>query len=166
MRRYSKQQLFDEWVALEQADSKWLEKLPACPNAICIDEKGKPIDCDNGQWESIGEANQNYHKNAKWCMRSKSKFLESGQQCCYDEEGKLITSGLGAGTPDRYAPALINAFFLLHFLHDVVPFFIALKLDKDKEGNPNLGAYLSVRPPSKGGGNCYKLCHFVIHSSC
>jgi hypothetical protein len=31
-----------------------------------------------------------------------------GQQCTYDRNGRLITAGAGAGTPDAYAPNFTN----------------------------------------------------------
>ena len=154
MHLYSKQQLFDEWVELERADTSWLATIPDCPDKICV-VNGQPKDCNNGQWESIDEADQQYHKGAKWCMRSNT-YRGAGQQCCYDKDGKLITDGTGAGTPDRYAPAVLNGIYLMHYIHDVVPYYYALELDGDEEAGPHFLKYLQARPPSKGGGSCYK----------
>ena len=150
----SMQQRFNEWIAREQDDLKWLDSIPDCPDKICVVD-GKPKDCDNGLWDKFTEADQQYHKGAKWCMRS-STFFGPSQQCCYDGKGDLITDAhSGAGTPDRYAPTIINLLYLLHYIHDVDPYFVALDLD-DKKTGINFDAYIGVRPPSQGGGSCYK----------
>jgi RHS repeat-associated protein len=151
--QYSDQQLYNEWVALEQADAGWLSNIPDCPDKICV-ANGQPQDCDNGQWKSLGAASQTFHPGASWCMRSDTSS-GPGQQCCYDSQGDLITSGLGAGTPDRQAASFWNGIFLNHYFHDVAPFNIAWQLDGGALG-PNLSAYLAVRPPSQGGGSCYQ----------
>ena len=128
--------------------------IPDCPDKICV-VNGQPKDCNNGQWEGIEEADQRYHYGAKWCMRSNT-YRESGQQCCYNEQGELIRDARkGAGTPDRYAPAVLNGIYLMHYFHDVVPYYYALELDGDELG-VNFDAYISVRPPNPGGGSCYK----------
>ncbi len=152
--KYSDQQKFNEWIVLEQTDSSWLATIPDCPDKICV-VKGMPKDYDNGQWESIGNADQKYHKGAKWCMRSTPSSRGAAQQCCYNKDGELIKSGLGAGTPDRQAAAIKNDFFRNHYKNDVVPFKTAYKLDGKTEGT-NVRAYLRVRPPSQGDGSCYK----------
>ena len=150
---YSGQQLFNEWVVLEKADSSWLATIPNCPDKICV-VNGQPKDCNNGKWESIDEASKKYHPGASWCMRSKTSS-GSAQQCCYNEEGDLVKSGISAGTPDRHAAVFLNGLYLKHYFHDVAPFEIAYRLDGESEG-ANILAYLSVRPPNQGGGSCYK----------
>lgn len=152
---YSDQQLFDRWVELESNDANWLTQIPDCPDRICVADE-EPVDCTNGDWKSLGAADQTFHPEAKWCMRSDTSS-GPGQQCCYDEKGKLRKSGLAAGTPDRQAASFWNGVFLNHYFHDVKPFNIAWDLDG---GNGDLGAnlqaYLDVRPPSQGGGSCYQ----------
>ena len=50
----------------------------------------------------------------------------SGQQCCYDDDGQLVVGPPGGGTVDLYAP--IGYFGkLLHFYHDVRPFYYCCK---------------------------------------
>lgn len=150
---YTDKQIFDQWVVIEQADTGWLNGLSDCPDKICV-ENGQPKNCDNGQWKSLGSASQTFHPGASWCMRSDTSS-GSGQQCCYDKQGDLITSGLGAGTPDRQAASARNGLYLNHYNHDVAPFNIAWDLDGGILGL-NLSKYLAVRPPSQGGGSCYK----------
>ena len=45
--------------------------------------------------------------------------VQSGNQCCYDAKGGLITWGPGAGTPDEYGPGVGG---VDHYFCDVVPF--------------------------------------------
>jgi RHS repeat-associated protein len=151
--QYSDQQLFNAWVALEQADTGWLSTISDCPDNIRI-VNGQPQNCDQSQWKSFGAANQTFHPGASWCMRSNTSS-GPGQQCCYDSHGDLITSGLGAGTPDRQAASFWNGLYLNHYFHDVAPFNIAWQLDGGILGS-HLRAYLAVRPPSQGGGSCCK----------
>ncbi len=58
---------------------------------------------------------RSYHPGASYAFRSHSsrvgyfklrsgKTIRPGQQCTYNNRGKLITDGPGAGTPDAYAP--------------------------------------------------------------
>ena len=144
---YSDTQVFDEWLRLEKADTGWLNQLPSCPDKICI-ENGEPKDCDNGDWGSLSEASQKFHKGAKWCMRSKL-FGSSAQQCCYNDKGELRTDLPAAGTPDRVAAGFLGTITLGHFRHDVATYNLAEALGR-------VADYGIVRPPSKGGGSCYK----------
>jgi len=92
-------------------------------------------------------------------MRSNTYF-GPGQQCNYDASGQLITSGLGAGTPDRESPSFINFLYTSHYATDVDTYFMAGKLDgidvTTGQLGPNLRKYLEVRPPDQGGGSCYR----------
>jgi RHS repeat-associated protein len=150
----SDKEVFKEWHRLEEQDQGWRNNIADCPDEICI-SNGEPVDCNNGQWESIIEASQRYHPNATWTMRSNT-YQGPGQQCNYDSKGDLITSGLEAGTPDRQAPSILNSVYLGHYRHDVAPFNRAWALDGGPPAGKNLKAYLEVRPPSQGGGSCYK----------
>ncbi|HMO85970.1 MAG TPA: hypothetical protein PKC18_13735 [Lacipirellulaceae bacterium] len=62
------------------------------------------------------------------------------QQCCYDKDGKLVTEGPGAGTPDRNDPDHIDS--------DVAPWKCAKFLDNGFGDYFN--EYLRYRPPNKG----------------
>jgi len=85
----------------------WQNVVPNCP----CDQKDVP-DFWSGE-----PAKQDYHPGATRCYRSlpvSQKTLKAaglapdkispGQQCCYDKDKKLITSGAAAGTPDLYVP--------------------------------------------------------------
>ena len=90
-------------------------------------------------------------------MRSVDDGGQFGNQCTYDKEGKLITSGLGAGTVDNryYGESIYDTWVFekgdeasarfRHFHHDVVPFWTAWLLDGKKYGK-NVAKYLEVRP--------------------
>lgn len=147
----SRQERFDLWYEQELNDKDWLAKIPECPSEIPV-HNGKPMDCDSKVWDGFTKASEEFHPGTKWCMRSKS-FDGHAQQCCYDENGKLATMGLGAGTPDRQRASFLNGVWLRHYFEDVEPFKIARDLDGGVLGD-NLEKYLEVRPPSQGGGAC------------
>ena len=48
----------------------------------------------------------------------------SGQQCCYDDRGRLITGPPGGGTVDLVSP---DVSFVRHFVDDVIPFLLCCK---------------------------------------
>lgn len=82
-----------------------------------------------------------YKPSAHSCIRSAlSGDLSTlaAQQCCYDDRGRLITRGKGAGTPN-----LISTEFSpeLHFKVDVLP-WILCKGDWSR--------FHAVRPPNNG----------------
>jgi hypothetical protein len=80
-------------------NDKWIAQLPECP---CEVPDKKLV--GDGWAVDIGDIKK-HHKGASICFRSypaiKTDQGMSGQQCCYDSEGQLITTGKGAGTPDR-----------------------------------------------------------------
>jgi len=145
--KLSKTEIFEEWLILEKNDTSWLSGLKNCPNEICVINK-TPANCNNGQWDKLDKPNPKHHPYpTEWCMRS-SNVLGSGQQCCYNIKGKLVKKGLAAGTPDRYTGKWQNT-ALLHWLHDVDTYDLAVELGRAKND------YLTVRPPNQGGGKCY-----------
>ncbi len=84
--------------------------------------------------------------------RSKT-YIGPGQQCCYDAQFKLLTdpeSQRWPGSADRYAPSLLNGFYVLHYLHDVLPYQWAEDL-----GEEAIREYFKYRPASAGvEGSC------------
>jgi hypothetical protein len=145
------QDRFNKWYDANR-DVSWTNSLPSCPDKIKV-ECGEPKNCTRGNWGSLNKANQTYHPGAKWCMRSKGSS-GSAQQCCYNSDGNLIISGLGAGTPDKQCASATNWLYLNHYYSDVRAFNDAWKLDRGVQGD-YLTKYLEVRPPSQGGGICY-----------
>lgn len=160
---YTKTQIFDEWLRMELADPGWLNEIPKCPDKICVKTKtswfglGKskkvPVNCTNGKWKKLKEASQTFHPGAKWCMRSEiPEGSVSAQQCCYDENGDLMTKLPAAGTPDRVAAGFVGTISAVggrgHYGHDVATYNLADRLGR-------IADYGRARPPSKGGGKCY-----------
>lgn len=83
----------------------WYTKLPACP---CENPDKNGVVLNDG-WARDHTNVDKYHNGAAVSYRSypyvRTSAGKSGQQCCYDKTGKLITSGSGAGTPDKVATA-------------------------------------------------------------
>ena len=79
----------------------WAQELPPCP---CENPDFQVVQTQDG-WARDGHDVSQFHKGASACFRSYPPMLTSqgysAQQCCYDDEGKLITAGQAAGTPDR-----------------------------------------------------------------
>lgn len=79
----------------------WLNQLPACP---CQNPDWSGIKLDDGWAKDKGDI-ATYHTGTQECFRSypaiETKEGTSGQQCCYDGHGDLITGGRAAGTPDK-----------------------------------------------------------------
>jgi len=82
----------------------WLNVLPDCP--CTYDEAMANPDV----WkDSTSPFSSWFHPGAAHDVRTKHGYRtipdsSHGQQCTYDDEGKLITSGPGAGTPDAWSP--------------------------------------------------------------
>jgi hypothetical protein len=129
------------WMAKErQSDKSWLDELPDCPCTLPT-TNGNPANPDPKKWFDPGDAPPTHHE-AKWCIRSKPvKKNGPGQQCCYDNLGKLLTHGGGAGTPDKIAPVDIDS-IVGHYGQDVQSYRIC-----------PLSSYLIYRPPNNGN-NC------------
>lgn len=79
----------------------WLQQLPPCP---CENPDRQGVHLHDGWAKDEGDISV-YHAGATECFRSyppiKTAEGWSGQQCCYDEQGHLITAGSAAGTPDK-----------------------------------------------------------------
>ena len=63
----------------------------------------------------------------------------SGQQCCYNSRGDIITGPPGGGTVDIVSP---DVSVTEHFLKDVFPFFLCCKAGVFS----NCGRYYQYRP--------------------
>lgn len=157
MDRETKQKMFDDWYEGEKKKgNKWNDGLSACP---CKIDGTKCPDPD--KWENPSDSLHGYHKGASNCMRSKTAGGQPGEQCCYDKNGNLITSGTGAGSADKASPgsgigdALHNVFSPSgHQAQDVRPYDMARDLDGGDTG-PNIDKYNEVRP-SNNKNNCPK----------
>lgn len=88
-------------VRAQSARTSWYELLPACP---CRNPDFSGTVLGDGWAKDRGDL-ATYHTGAAASFRSyppvRTPEGRSGQQCCYDQHGNLITAGTGAGTPDR-----------------------------------------------------------------
>jgi hypothetical protein len=79
----------------------WYSMLPACP---CRNPDLNGVKLNDG-WAKDKANLKKYHRGAAASYRSyppvRTPLGYSCQQCCYDRNGDLITSGRGAGTPDK-----------------------------------------------------------------
>jgi len=159
---------FQEWKD-ENDDLSWLKDLPDCP---CKIDKYTymtfgfqrrtgysvrswddycPLE-EEGVWSSPSDLLFGYHEGASVCIRSNKlgKNGKSGQQCCYDKDGDLITHGVGAGTPDKTSTSVNNFGPGGHQEQDVRPFDVAMLLDGSDYPGINTEEYLKRRPPNNG----------------
>lgn len=158
---------FTDWYKKEKkAGLGWLKGLPDCPCKVTINTYspwytcgfGSSTECVNPNaavWTEPTEWLWGFHKGAKCCIRSKvPNASNAGQQCCYDKDGKLITHGEGAGTPDKVSPEHNNWWEGGHQDEDVIPASMAYAIDGYQFGKFSK-MYNQVRPPNKGK-NCPK----------
>lgn len=105
-----------------------------------------------------------YHPGASYAFRSHSsrvgyfklrsgKTIRPGQQCTYDNRGKLITDGPGAGTPDAYSPGVTLPFEGSHTVWDTKP-FDAMTNNRENGWEYKNGwkEYQQVWTPNNGNG--------------
>ncbi|MDP2322839.1 MAG: RHS repeat-associated core domain-containing protein [Gammaproteobacteria bacterium] len=123
--------------------TRWLDSLPNCPCSIGVPASNP----DPETWADPSPADPAFHPGGGGnCMRSRAPRewdpSGSGQQCCYDKNGNLITDGPAAGTPDASAPWGPLGIFD-HWREDVRPF----KWCRDAG---MLDKYLALRPPNNG----------------
>ncbi len=109
-------------------------KMTCCPKDI-----GSDLDnFDPGKWEDNGS--EGLHPGAAKCLREEKTNCATdkrGQQCCYADGGALLTSGAGAGTPDKSSPKCSPK--KDHACLDLQPFC-----------DCSLADYLAARPPDPG----------------
>jgi hypothetical protein len=133
------------WAGMK--DDAWKAQFQGLPQCYCHKDKipgghGEPG--FGGKWNTDADAllnarfSRRYHPGAVWDFRwfGPTPTGTAGQQCIYDENGKLITRGPGAGTPDIHSPA---ASWLNHRKEDVRP------LDRLP-----VGVYVERWQPNKG----------------
>ena len=144
------------WMAAEPAPSTWNQDLMACPMTLT---QARAARCCYGQdwscfetWYNItgncafrqGRP-QNEEPSAISCFQSwNTNQWGARSECCYDQEGQLITRGPGAGTDDRY-----HSFRqpIRHFFSDLMPFLACCHLSSDED---TCDGYLNLRPPRRG----------------
>jgi hypothetical protein len=117
----------------------WYELLPDCP---CRNPDFQGVKLGDGWAKDKGNLHK-YHLGAAASFRSypavRTKWGYSCQQCCYDTAGNLITSGRGAGTPDKISACkgengegkmTVRFFGLIgHYFKDVRPWTKLMRTD-------------------------------------
>lgn len=118
----------------------WLNILPDCP---CSDSDAS---ANPDVWVGgVGGCPSATHPGAVTGYRSRRGYASipdtgHGQQCCYDANGRLMTSGAAAGTPDLWSPSVD---FVKHQVFDVQTW---VRL--------GWGTYNQYWIPNDGGGLC------------
>jgi RHS repeat-associated protein len=161
---------FMAWYQQQKAaGTAWTASLPACPCNLPLGTVTqyrrflfwswgrktiqKFVCPDTAIWSKPEPAMPTFHPGAHNCIRTKSPNAGgSGQQCCYDKQGALITHGRGAGTPDHTAPSIM---LLPHTIDDVDAYNVANYLDTYCSAFPTnfVDLYIEVRPPNNAN-NC------------
>lgn len=133
----------DTWFA-GQGNAAWAAKLPPCPCTV------PPT--GGGEWHRmVAEKLATYFPGAHECVLS-SPVGSHGQQCCYTATGRLITSGLGVGTPALFAaPMVFPSPAALHYMRDVLPFQACCRECRSFNCEKCHATYYKARPPSNGG---------------
>ncbi|CAF5015570.1 unnamed protein product, partial [Rotaria sp. Silwood1] len=73
-----------------------------------------------------------------------SNSHDAGAECCYDNNGTIITRGTGAGTDNRYQQ---TKFPVQHFFHDFLPYLQCCMMSTYMEA---CDKYMYYRPPRRG----------------
>ncbi|MBR5591538.1 MAG: hypothetical protein IKW38_03240, partial [Kiritimatiellae bacterium] len=121
---------FEKWFA-QNENLEWTKELLPCPKELkCI--AGKYDSPDPAIWK-FSNADQDFHPGGVYELRM-AVSSGAGNQCIYDECGKIVTSIPTAGTADTFSPSewespsnwdnVVN-----HFINDVIPYKCAEKLD-------------------------------------
>lgn len=101
---------------LWQVPDGWFWGIPVCPCDLSTLKgmEGKGVNVRQDPPSTVAAL----HHPAYECYRIWRSSDAAGNQCCFDKDGKLITHGSGAGTPDMYN----QQFFTHHIAFDVMPF--------------------------------------------
>jgi len=84
-------------------DVQWFNRLPDCPCEMESRIHDTREGC--GKWQVCPEASEAFHFGAAFELRwVPDEENLPGQQCTYDINKKLITSGIAAGSPDLASP--------------------------------------------------------------
>ena len=168
---------FNNWYQQEMArGTAWTAALPACPCNLPTQTRTrykwflcfswgyetyqKFVSPDASIWSDPVDPGQTFHPGGHLCIRTKSANSNgSGQQCCYDNQGRLITLGPGAGTPDYTQAGLSGSLIGVgHVWTDVTAYNVAVFLDNHCLQANFLATYyvelyIEARPPNNGN-NC------------
>jgi hypothetical protein len=155
--------LFKNWYNNNRV-LDWINDLPDCPcNLIKIGADWFTPNSDpDSRWDKPHSPQCGYHEGTTYCIRSSPKttllglgvldITKSANQCCYFNDGKLITEGSGMGSADYWRCPTTS--FPGHLWSDMIPANRAFDLDGNVCGTCS-EAYLKVRP-QKGSEKCNK----------
>jgi hypothetical protein len=137
---YTPDQVLDEWLRLENEDTRWHEALPECAKEIIIKQQPNGevlITQPNPEiWYPVGLSGI-LHGGATYEVRS-LPVEKSSSQCIYDQNGQLYKyKNPEAGSSDFYS---INLNEYLHYIYDVEPYLLARALKRSED-------YYKARPP-------------------
>jgi len=128
--RYSDKQIFEEWLKLEQRNKGFWESLEKCPKRLCFGKKKMPINPDSKTWATPSKLHPflrwKYHPGGFYEMRTAA--AGHGNQCIYDEDGRIMKDIPAAGTADLFSPN--SGGFSKHQTHDVQTFDLSKKLNR------------------------------------
>jgi len=125
----------------------WHKELKACPCTLDSSEIEGPGRSLKGVW-MISLFHPGVTK--RWAEDGKL----AGQQCNYDENGKLITAGIAAGTPDSVGFGNNPLRLAGHILFDVLPYLPGFQgYMLGYKNNFMLEWYYENYPPNQGRNN-------------
>ncbi|MCL2104399.1 MAG: hypothetical protein FWH21_05000 [Kiritimatiellaeota bacterium] len=147
---------FNTWYDRFSVETAWLAELPAAYTALgAFIDLGmnalNPEPASTNLWKDPDTPGKYIHHTARWQMRSKTTPGGHGHQACYDAEGKIILTGVSAGTAD-YGSTTSLLTKLRHLTQDVYPFIHALQLD----GNPCRQNWTALDHALIHEGDCIK----------
>lgn len=95
----------DGFSELVGTSTTWYSGLPDCPCNYSEAQSLRETLCPAGRWDDCGSASERFHYGATHEVRWLPLISgQKGQQCNYDVNGKLITGGIAAGSPDLTSP--------------------------------------------------------------
>lgn len=143
------------WSETQPSPTTWNDNLLACPltltqarvarccyepDSLCTENSESSTNCQLHR----GRSNYNESSAVACYLSRTTNQWNAGAECCYDIEGQLITSGLGAGTDDRYRP---STYPVLHFFEDTLPYLACCIFTSNEE---SCWSYFNYRPPRRG----------------
>ncbi|KAL7564364.1 hypothetical protein ACA910_001515 [Epithemia clementina (nom. ined.)] len=108
------------WAEAEREDLSWIDSLPQCPCTVTYSGNNNE-NYAPGEWDEDSFCNPEAdcsvnHPGAYGCIRQ--YVGDYGNQCCYTQGGSYISSGAGAGTPDKAG----SSWSLTHYFEDKVTY--------------------------------------------
>lgn len=144
----------------------WYSGLPDCPCTYAIARGLGKTTSPAGEWkEGLISTVETYHYGAAKDVRWEPAVSGwPGQQCTYDANGKLITGGIAAGSPDKVSPKSISPEMCMHNIADVVPWGGSIATCSNGNAQPvSCWEYLTGWPANKGVGCSNNVVTGIAH---